>query len=161
MVGVVAKPNLVSCNFPTLKNKYSIQPHTSTKTTTAFVSRCCFIRLSSSCKVMTKKPFAASFRKKGSIVICHDSNKESEVSRSVVEVVEEGKRDWTTSILLFLLWAALIYYVSFLSPNQTPVIIILFLFQTNITSFNILMFIAYYSVYGHVFLGKAVEFERR
>ncbi|CAK8567021.1 unnamed protein product [Lathyrus sativus] len=129
MVGVVAKPNLVSCNFPTLKNKYSIQPHTSsTTTTTALVSRCCFIRLGSSFKpVMTKKPFAASFRKKGSIVICHDSNKESEVRGSVVEVVEEGKRDWTTSILLFLLWAALIYYVSFLSPNQTPSMDVYFL----------------------------------
>ncbi|XP_058787216.1 uncharacterized protein LOC131661629 [Vicia villosa] len=120
---VAAKPNLVSCNFPTLKNKYSIQPHTSatTKTTTALVSRCCFIRPSSSFKpVMTKNPFSVSFRKKGSFVVCHDSDRESEVRNTGVEVVEEGKRDWTTSILLFLLWAALIYYVSFLSPNQTP-----------------------------------------
>ncbi|GAB4825315.1 hypothetical protein Ancab_008187 [Ancistrocladus abbreviatus] len=32
----------------------------------------------------------------------------------------EGGRDWTTSILLFLLWSALLYYVFNLSPNQTP-----------------------------------------
>eukprot|EP01018_Ginkgo_biloba_P024619 Gb_40012 [translate_table: standard] len=28
--------------------------------------------------------------------------------------------DWITSILLFVFWAALLYYVFFLSPNQTP-----------------------------------------
>ncbi|KAL8478261.1 hypothetical protein ACS0TY_030238 [Phlomoides rotata] len=33
--------------------------------------------------------------------------------------VEE--RDWTTSFLLFAFWAALMYYVFFLAPNQTPV----------------------------------------
>lgn len=30
-------------------------------------------------------------------------------------------RDWTTSFLLFVLWAGLMYYVFNLSPNQTPV----------------------------------------
>lgn len=30
-------------------------------------------------------------------------------------------RDWTTSILLFVFWAALMYYVFNLAPNQTPV----------------------------------------
>lgn len=33
---------------------------------------------------------------------------------------KEG-RDWTTSILLFVLWGALMYYVFILTPNQTPV----------------------------------------
>ncbi|KAJ0111347.1 hypothetical protein Patl1_01806 [Pistacia atlantica] len=33
--------------------------------------------------------------------------------------VQEG-RDWTTSILLFVLWGGLMYYVFNLSPNQTP-----------------------------------------
>ncbi|GMH12560.1 hypothetical protein Nepgr_014401 [Nepenthes gracilis] len=32
----------------------------------------------------------------------------------------EGRRDWTTSIMLFLFWAAVIYYVFNFSPNQTP-----------------------------------------
>ncbi|GAU18552.1 hypothetical protein TSUD_325420 [Trifolium subterraneum] len=108
MVLTVAKPNLLSCNFPTLKTKNSIQPHK----TTLFTSKCCFRQLSSS---SFKPPFAASFQRKNSIIICKDSNKDSSNN-----VEEEGKRDWTTSILLFLLWAALIYYVSFLSPNQTP-----------------------------------------
>ena len=30
-------------------------------------------------------------------------------------------RDWTTSILLFVLWAGLMFYVFNLAPNQTPV----------------------------------------
>jgi hypothetical protein len=120
---VAAKPNLLSCNFPTLITKNSIQPH---KTTT-FTSKCCFRQLSSSFKplLLNKPHFATSFPRKASIIICKDSNKDSEVKLKPVEEEEEegGKRDWTTSILLFLLWAALIYYVSFLSPNQTPVII--------------------------------------
>ncbi|KAG9152387.1 hypothetical protein Leryth_016768 [Lithospermum erythrorhizon] len=32
----------------------------------------------------------------------------------------EEERDWTTSILLFVFWGGLIYYVSILAPNQTP-----------------------------------------
>ncbi|WJX33208.1 hypothetical protein P8452_21438 [Trifolium repens] len=115
MVLTVSKPNLLSCNFPTLITKKSIQPH---KTT--FTSKCCFRQLTSSFKpVLLNKPhFATSFPRKASIIICKDSNKDSQVKP--LEQEEEGKRDWTTSILLFLLWAALIYYVSFLSPNQTP-----------------------------------------
>lgn len=35
--------------------------------------------------------------------------------------VAEG-RDWTTSILLFVLWGALLYYIFNLAPNQTPVL---------------------------------------
>jgi len=118
MMLVVAKPNLVSCNFPTLKYKKSIQPSIHT----VVASGCC-CRLSSftplvSVAATTSFPFPFPFPRKSTIVICNDSNKRS----SIVEEKEEGKRDWTTSILLFLLWAALIYYVSFLSPNQTPVI---------------------------------------
>ncbi|XP_057792911.1 LOW QUALITY PROTEIN: uncharacterized protein LOC131009530 [Salvia miltiorrhiza] len=33
----------------------------------------------------------------------------------------EEERDWTTSFLLFAFWAGLMYYISFLAPNQTPV----------------------------------------
>ncbi|PKI36574.1 hypothetical protein CRG98_043035 [Punica granatum] len=29
-------------------------------------------------------------------------------------------KDWTTSILLFCLWSALLYYIFNLAPNQTP-----------------------------------------
>ncbi|XXG55192.1 hypothetical protein AAC387_Pa03g2911 [Persea americana] len=32
-----------------------------------------------------------------------------------------GLSDWRTSILLFALWGALIYYVFMLTPNQTPI----------------------------------------
>ncbi|KAK0589505.1 hypothetical protein LWI29_015205 [Acer saccharum] len=37
-----------------------------------------------------------------------------------VDGIQEGKRDWTTSILLFVLWGVLIYYVFNLTPDQTP-----------------------------------------
>ncbi|XP_031274480.1 uncharacterized protein LOC116132952 [Pistacia vera] len=45
-------------------------------------------------------------------------DKKSSVLESKVNV-QEG-RDWTTSILLFVLWGGLMYYVFNLSPNQTP-----------------------------------------
>ncbi|KAF8007250.1 hypothetical protein BT93_K1295 [Corymbia citriodora subsp. variegata] len=32
----------------------------------------------------------------------------------------EGGRDWTSSVLLFLLWGGIMYYVFNLAPNQTP-----------------------------------------
>lgn len=35
----------------------------------------------------------------------------------------DEERDWTTSFLLFGLWAGLIFYIFFLAPNQTPVFI--------------------------------------
>lgn len=35
----------------------------------------------------------------------------------------EDERDWTTSFLLFGLWAGLMFYIFFLAPNQTPVLI--------------------------------------
>ncbi|KAK0588755.1 hypothetical protein LWI29_005026 [Acer saccharum] len=34
--------------------------------------------------------------------------------------VQEGKRNWTTSILFFVLWGVLIYHVFNLTPDQTP-----------------------------------------
>ena len=40
------------------------------------------------------------------------------------EVGNDGggdRGDWSTSILLFLLWAALMYYIFYLAPDQTPV----------------------------------------
>ncbi|KAM7264585.1 hypothetical protein ACFE04_002268 [Oxalis oulophora] len=48
---------------------------------------------------------------------------ETEVKEDVDNEQGQGKGqggDWTSSIFLFLLWGALIYYVFNLSPNQTP-----------------------------------------
>ncbi|QCD98783.1 hypothetical protein DEO72_LG7g60 [Vigna unguiculata] len=59
------------------------------------------------------KTLLAPLQKKSGVQICHSFKKESEVGGN-------DERDWTTSFLLFLLWAALIYYVFFLTPNQTP-----------------------------------------
>ncbi|QCE07027.1 hypothetical protein DEO72_LG9g2042 [Vigna unguiculata] len=60
------------------------------------------------------KTLLAPLQKKSGVQICHSFKKESEVGGN-------DERDWTTSFLLFLLWATLIYYVFFLTPNQTPI----------------------------------------
>ncbi|XP_020996545.1 uncharacterized protein LOC107485638 [Arachis duranensis] len=68
--------------------------------------------------------------------ICHSSSLKNQQEESKEESVVGGSkngngngngngdgnggRDWTSSILLFFLWAGLIYYVFFLTPNQTP-----------------------------------------
>lgn len=52
-------------------------------------------------------------------VLSDEDGLESEVGKSAS--VSEG-RDWTTSILLFVLWGVLMYYVFNLAPNQTPVL---------------------------------------
>ncbi|KAF5726535.1 hypothetical protein HS088_TW22G00213 [Tripterygium wilfordii] len=43
------------------------------------------------------------------------------------EADEKEGRDWTTSILLFVLWGSVLYYVFNLAPNQTPSIDLYFL----------------------------------
>ncbi|KAF7814822.1 Cardiolipin synthase N-terminal [Senna tora] len=65
---------------------------------------------------------------KGCLHICHNSlkpqNLEDSDLRKESELGGNGnggeERDWTTSILLLLLWGALMYYVFLLTPNQTP-----------------------------------------
>lgn len=52
----------------------------------------------------------------------------------------EEERDWTTSFLLFAFWAGLMYYVCVLSPNQTPVdMIVLFSSCFNLFFFFMVM----------------------
>ncbi|KAF2292475.1 hypothetical protein GH714_023249 [Hevea brasiliensis] len=72
----------------------------------------------------TCKTSSFPFQKKGLLQVCHsvldskDSEKEP-ILESETNDEKEG-RDWTTSILLFVLWGALMYYVFNLAPNQTP-----------------------------------------
>lgn len=40
--------------------------------------------------------------------------------------IQDERRDWSSSILLFALWGALLYYVFNLAPDQTPVCIFFF-----------------------------------
>ncbi|TKY47862.1 hypothetical protein E2542_SST29923 [Spatholobus suberectus] len=118
---LLPQPIFLSPNLPTLNNKNknlrtSLQPHNppplrvSPPRTRTRASSGCFSCFAKPLGVRTKTPF----RKKGGLHICPCLKKESEVGGN------GNGRDWTTSILLFLLWAALVYYVFFLTPNQTP-----------------------------------------
>ncbi|XP_010532967.1 PREDICTED: uncharacterized protein LOC104808842 [Tarenaya hassleriana] len=57
------------------------------------------------------------YNRKGSSQVCKSSlnDPDSEESGTVSE-----ERDWTSSVLLLVLWGALLYYAFNLSPNQTP-----------------------------------------
>lgn len=75
-------------------------------------------------------------------------------------------RDWTTSILLFVLWAGLLFYVFNLAPNQTPVFTwfsssFLFFFScTWFIKYLILYVPLKFAVNGLVFLEEAFELEK-
>ncbi|CAK7349147.1 unnamed protein product [Dovyalis caffra] len=50
-----------------------------------------------------------------------DKSQDDQVlDKDAVDGGKEGGRDWTTSILLFVFWGGLIYYVFNLTPDQTP-----------------------------------------
>lgn len=67
--------------------------------------------------------------KRGILQICRDSVEredfEAGLGKKEKVLVERsgdgGGSDWTTSVLLFGLWAGLMYYVFQLAPDQTPV----------------------------------------
>lgn len=124
---LLAQPIFLSRNFPTLNNRNSrtsLQLHNppalirvSPQRTPIIASSGCFGCFVKPLDVRTKTSLGAFFKKrKGCAHICHSLKEESEVGGN-----GNNGRDWTTSILLFLLWAALMYYVFFLTPNQTPV----------------------------------------
>lgn len=54
-----------------------------------------------------------------------DKNKSEAVASAAARVAASGGggslSDWTTSVLLFGVWAGILFYVFQLSPNQTPV----------------------------------------
>ncbi|MBA0704756.1 hypothetical protein Golax_016995, partial [Gossypium laxum] len=124
-----ASINLICCNF-------SYVPQNSTKFKTLIRAR----NLSQQSPVLSKRTSNSSvflkpnnrialvspFQQKGVLKICQSSlntqNSEEEAGQDKGLSVDNGKegRDWTTSILLFVLWGALMYYVFNLSPNQTP-----------------------------------------
>ncbi|XP_052178480.1 uncharacterized protein LOC127792143 isoform X2 [Diospyros lotus] len=80
------------------------------------------------------RPTISNCQKKGLLQRCQSSMNNQNSQDSVLEEEASLERemngsedssggesgDWTTSFLLFLLWAGLMYYVFNLSPNQTP-----------------------------------------
>lgn len=128
---MVANANLISCNFSALplKNqnlKTSLQPHNSQLRVLPYRIAIAsgFLSCFKPFDVKTKTQSAAVHRK-GRLHICHSSLNERNLEKESEVGGGNGNggqgRNWTTSILLFLLWAALMYYVFFLTPNQTPV----------------------------------------
>ncbi|XP_054775825.1 uncharacterized protein LOC129284385 isoform X2 [Prosopis cineraria] len=130
---MIAKANLISCNFSTLpslaltkpKSKIPLQTPKPQPIIPSFKSTATSLTVF---KPLDVKTSLSSFQTKGRLRICHSSlNRQNLEDPELKEESELGGngnggegRDWTTSILLFLLWGGLIYYVSFLAPNQTP-----------------------------------------
>ncbi|KAE8075497.1 hypothetical protein FH972_014210 [Carpinus fangiana] len=138
--------NIISCNFSTspsltlnLKDpelKKSLQSH-NLKPRIPFLKETS--KFSAFLKPQNHRSSTLAFQKKGLAQICHFSLTRQKSEDPVVEkrdpleggVGGNGRnggnggnggegRDWTTSILLLVLWGALLYYVFNLSPNQTP-----------------------------------------
>ncbi|RZS22700.1 hypothetical protein BHM03_00055516 [Ensete ventricosum] len=80
-------------------------------------------------RVLGIKPVTLPLGKRGLLQICRDSVEREDFEPGLGEeekVLAErsgdgGGSDWTSSVLLFGLWAGLMYYVFQLAPDQTPV----------------------------------------
>uniref|UniRef100_A0A2P2MLV7 Uncharacterized protein MANES_13G060700 n=1 Tax=Rhizophora mucronata TaxID=61149 RepID=A0A2P2MLV7_RHIMU len=116
---MLANSSLVSCNyasslaFHSPGPRFPIQTQTSNPKFSPLLLKASFTSLKA-----TRFPFP----KKGDLqVSCHGVLNDSEKDE-VLEGEANGKegRDWTTSILLLAFWVAVLYYVFFLTPNQTP-----------------------------------------
>lgn len=126
---MISKSTFISCNFCTSP----FLPHKNPKLKTTPLQNHNFKlrNLPSNSKVASfpvfkplyVKTYLSLFQGKGRVV-CHSSLNPQDLEDPELKKKSElggNGRDWTTSILLFFLWGGLVYYVSFLSPNQTPV----------------------------------------
>ncbi|TQD75909.1 hypothetical protein C1H46_038540 [Malus baccata] len=116
----------VSCNFPslplknpTLRNSL-LQPQNSNP-------RIPLSRKSSKVSIFSATQFCktsifTSQNEKCRLQICQSTLNDQKPEDPVLSEGENGDagKNWTTSILLFVLWGALMFYVLTLSPNQTP-----------------------------------------
>lgn len=127
---MLASASLICCNFSylpqnSLKFKSSI-PQRNLSSQSLLLSRRTS-NFSVFLKPHSQKTLTFSFKRKGVLQICQSTlntqNSEDETDQDKGSAVDNGKegRDWTTSILLFVLWGALMYYVFNLTPDQTPV----------------------------------------
>lgn len=122
--------NLISCNFsrlPLLLLKPS-RPHQSLRQSPKHLLLLQSRASSSSTFLKSDKILHHSHRfsrKDTFFHICKSSlNNPEEPEKTQIQ--EEG-RDWSSSILLFALWGALLYYCFNLAPDQTPVRIFTYL----------------------------------
>ncbi|KAK9156361.1 hypothetical protein Sjap_003841 [Stephania japonica] len=124
---MLPNPNLISCNFSTCSSlliKTQITRHSNQPTLNAQKSKLSFLKtLNPPCTISSIPPL---FHRRIGLQICHNSFDSVEESQDPdVNKLGSGNGgdggDWTTSILLFGLWGALMYYVFLLTPNQTPI----------------------------------------
>lgn len=127
---MVASTNLIiSCNFSCLPLKVNPKPKSLLKTHyTSLLFSNTSTRKGLNISNLVKPPYIYN-NKKGVLQTCYSTlnsdNKSPDdqvLDKDAMGGGKEGGRDWTTSILLFVFWGGLIYYVFNLTPDQTPVI---------------------------------------
>ncbi|KAF9669650.1 hypothetical protein SADUNF_Sadunf14G0129300 [Salix dunnii] len=125
---MVASTNLIiSCNFSCLPLKVNPKPKSLRKNHITFL----LFSNTSTRKSLnisdSVKPLHIYNNKKGVLQTCYSTlnsdNKSPDdqvLEKDATGGGKEGGRDWTTSILLFVFWGGIIYYVFNLTPDQTP-----------------------------------------
>lgn len=125
---MVASTNLIiSCNFSCLPLKVNPKPKSLLKTHyTSLLFSNTSTRKGLNISNLVKPPYIYN-NKKGVLQTCYSTlnsdNKSPDdqvLDKDAMGGGKEGGRDWTTSILLFVFWGGLIYYVFNLTPDQTP-----------------------------------------
>ncbi|GAB2285170.1 hypothetical protein Dimus_019622 [Dionaea muscipula] len=132
---MLASTAIVSCNF-TASSSGCLNNKTPKRHRTRLISKlrinsasCHFPRLYN-CNQESKGRFFLPLEKRGTVQICcvsegtrsledPDVEKDDSDTKDIRIAGRAEGRDWTTSILLFFFWAAILYYVFNLAPNQT------------------------------------------
>ncbi|XWS31100.1 hypothetical protein CRYUN_Cryun23aG0048600 [Craigia yunnanensis] len=127
---MLATTNPICCNFSYLPQNSSSKFRTSIQARNFSQQSLLLSKRTSKFSVLkphNHKALTFSFQQKGVLQICQSNlktqNSEEETDQGKGSSINNGKeegRDWTTSILLFVLWSALMYYVFNLTPDQTP-----------------------------------------
>ncbi|CAI0383405.1 unnamed protein product [Linum tenue] len=126
---MLANLHLISCNFSS--QSFDLRPRSSSSRQTQSLHHPKLPRLLP--KAGFNQPFLLKhnenfpIQRKGSIQICRsvlkspdDPEKEQEGLKESKDVGARESRDWTSSILLFVFWGGILYYVFNLTPDQTP-----------------------------------------
>ncbi|XP_074307790.1 uncharacterized protein LOC141642764 isoform X2 [Silene latifolia] len=124
---MIGNSNLISCNFRPFGPSYLYSKTHQTYTLLSSTHTPKFSNLSinhpNRHTIFAPYLYNVKNYNKGNLLFCSKrsvSEENPEVENNGNAEVESAGDDWTTSILLFLFWAALIYYVFNLAPNQTP-----------------------------------------
>lgn len=130
---MIASSNIVSSTFSPLPQKpnssptkSSLSPPKSLKIAPSFEWDCNRQLLLNNLKILRPQTRRTSLNAQSPQDPPLVSSEEEEENELLGKGEGEGERDWTTSFLLFSFWSALMYYVFFLAPNQTPVSLIAF-----------------------------------